>query len=765
MKIVVVESPAKAKTIEKYLGGNFRVVASMGHVRALPSKSGSVLPERGFEMHYELTKNASKAISQISKLASNAEEVFLATDPDREGEAIAWHVAEVLKDGLRTCKFSRAVFYELTKGAVLNAVASPRGIDMNLVRAQQSRQALDYLVGFTLSPLLWRKLPNCRSAGRVQSVALRMICEREGEILSFKSQEYWTVHLKLSRGEEFAAKLIKYEGSPLEKLTIGTEQKALEIKGQLEGKRFKVLKISRKLQKRNPPAPFNTSSLQQEASKRLGFSVKATMQVAQKLYEGVPVKGESMGLITYMRTDGVTVSEQALDEMRSAIASTLGADYLPEKPNKHKTKTKNAQEAHEAIRPTHFDLPPSSLEDYLQKDQLKLYELIWNRALGSQMKSAVFEAVAIDVASQDELSVARSTYSTLTSALCYLALYPERLPEGEDPVLDFKPPLQEGEPLDLVAIDTKQHFTEPPARFTEANLVKNLEEMGIGRPSTYASIISVLLDRQYVHMDKKCFVPNSTGVVLTSFLKSFFLDYFDYNFTANLEGELDSVAGGDKEWKEMLQGFWKDFYCQVNSVQGRQLNEIWQTISADLEGYVFPSGRSEVQKVCPKCLNNALNLRPGKFGLFLSCSGYPSCSFAQSIGPSQGALGVEELELGRDADGNLIYLCKSSYGPYLKLLDSDGQVVKKLTLPAKLSVCTLENALQIVKLPKAIGTYDGKKVELNVSRFGFYLKCGDLASSVGSKLDPFDLDQEAIIATLKKASSKKPKSRSRPAKK
>lgn len=764
MKLVVVESPAKAKTIERYLGGDFKVVASMGHVRALPSKPGSVVPEEDFAMHYELTEHALKAVRQISELAKEAKEIFLATDPDREGEAIAWHVAEILRAKsclTGNCKIHRATFYELTTNAVSRAIHAPRELDLDLVRAQQSRQALDYLVGFTLSPLLWRKLPNCKSAGRVQSVALRLICERENEVLSFKSQEYWSIELTLGQEEpkkEVSAKLIRWNGEELKKLSIKKQDEAFKIKATLEGVAFKVASITKKLQKRNPPAPFNTSSLQQEASKKLGFNVKKTMQLAQKLYEGVLIDGQNRGLITYMRTDGVSIADEALVQMREAIAKGLGREYVSEKPNQYKTKTKNAQEAHEAIRPTYFDLTPDKLANQLPKDQHELYTLIWQRSLSSQMKAAVVQLTSVDFVSGDDLSTARSNYSRLTSKVCYLALYPEKITEEEELQID----LSEGELLLAQRVEPKQHFTEPPARFTEAALVKKLEEMGIGRPSTYASIISVLLDRNYVHMEKKCFVPEVSGVVLTSFLKSFFGTYFDYGFTATLEDELDAIANGSMPWREMLSKFWSKFFCQIELIRQKQTEAISHPVLLELQNYLFPDGADDSKKTCPKCTNYPLNLRLGKFGPFLSCANYPACSFTRSV--TQKGESSEEGKICDDEAGNSIFLCKTAYGICLKL-ELNGKTLKKVNLPPKYSNVDSDLALKLIKLPKVLCTLQGQDMSLNVSKFGFYLKCGDKVCNVPDSIHPLSIDENAAVELMNSAKPRSFKANKRPGKK
>lgn len=777
MKLVIVESPAKAKTINKYLGNDFKVIASFGHIRDLPSKNGSVLPEKNFSMKYEISDKSTKYVNEILKSAKNADEVYLATDPDREGEAISWHVVEVLKNKkiiTEDSKFKRIAFNEITKKAVLDAVASPRSLDNNLVNAQQARRALDYLVGFTLSPILWRKLPGCKSAGRVQSVALRLICEREDEIERFKSQEYWDITLDVlnSKGDPFTAKLSHVDGKKLEKFSISDKSAATSLVNRLKESKLHIEAITKKQQKRNPAAPFITSSLQQEASRKLGFGAKKTMQIAQKLYEGVDINGETVGLITYMRTDGVTLSGEAINGIRSLIGQLYGNKYLPKSPRAYKSKSKNAQEAHEAIRPTDITLTPEKCAANLDKDQLKLYDLIWKRTMACQMESVVIDMVGADLLSEDKAFIARATGSTITFDGFY-KIYQEGRDDTEEEKNKILPPLHEGEKIATKKIKPEQHFTEPPPRFSEASLVKRLEELGIGRPSTYASIISVLQDRNYVRVEKKRFFPNDLGRLVTAFLVGFFERYVEYDFTADLEDELDKIAEGALEWKIMLSKFWTGFNQNVDIVSEQKIADVIDYVEKSLEFHLFGEEGSEEfkkNKKCPSCSNGSLSLKLGKYGAFLACSNYPDCTFKKQI--SKNESDTEEVsqpfvdntkQLGQNPEGEQVYLKKGPYGWYVQAGEAKSKKdkPKRSPVPAGINPETLELsvALKLLNLPLTIGKHPetNEEILMGIGKFGPYLKYQNKFTSIPKSIDPFtvQIDQAVEIIAAKKEKAKK----------
>ncbi len=777
MKLVIVESPAKAKTINKYLGNQYKVIASFGHIRDLPSKNGSVLPEDGFAMKYEISDKSSKYINEIIKLAKQADEVYLATDPDREGESISWHVAEVLREKKiikDDTKFKRIAFNEITKKAVLAAVANPRIIDIDLVNAQQARRALDYLVGFTLSPILWRKLPGCRSAGRVQSVALRIICEREDEIERFKTQEYWDIGLDMlnSKGDQFTAMLSAVDGKKLDKFSIENEESAGKIVNRLKGQDFKVSSIQKKQQKRNPSAPFITSSLQQEASRKLGFGAKKTMQIAQKLYEGIDIGGETVGLITYIRTDGVTLSSEAVDNIRSLIQDKYGSKYLPQLPRIYKSKSKNAQEAHEAIRPTDMLLIPESLSSELDKDQLRLYDLIWKRTMACQMESVLIDMVGADLVSDDNNFTARATGSTIAFDGFY-KIYQEGIDDGKDEENKMLPPLSEGESIDTKKIKPEQHFTEAPPRYSEASLVKRLEELGIGRPSTYASIISVLQDRKYVEIEKKRFHPTNLGRLVTVFLIGFFTKYVEYDFTADLETDLDEVAEGKKNWLSLLSDFWLGFNENVGKVSEHKIADVIDYVEKSLDFHLFGeqgTKKYEENKKCPSCSNGALSLKLGKYGAFLACSNYPDCTYKKTVskteeGGEEGSIAQVDntKELGLDPSGQMVYLKKGPYGWYVQL----GEVVSKKEKPKRSQLpdgvkpedLTLEVAVKLLNLPMLLGKHSesGEEIHMGIGKYGPYVKYMGKFTSIPKAIDPFSVslaEAEEIIASKGKGKGK-----------
>ncbi|MBM3617843.1 MAG: type I DNA topoisomerase, partial [Alphaproteobacteria bacterium] len=718
MNLVIVESPSKAKTINKYLGNDYIVLASFGHVRDLPAKDGSVRPDEDFAMTYEVDSDSQKHVAALAKAAKECDHIYLATDPDREGEAISWHVLEVLeakKAIKKNTKVARVVFHEVTKKAVTEAVANPRDIDMNLVNAQQARRALDYLVGFSLSPVLWRKLPGSKSAGRVQSVALRLICDRESEIEAFKSQEYWDISASLQAAGKPAikARLTHWQGKKLEKFDIVTADKAGSIEAELKSKTYAVSSIEPKQVKRNPYPPFTTSTLQQEASRKLGFGAKKTMQLAQKLYEGVTIEGETTGLITYMRTDSVHLSGEAIAGARRTIEKEFGKEYVPDSPRQYTSKAKNAQEAHEAIRPTDLGRLPKYVTKALDSDMLRLYELVWKRTMASQMASAILDQVAMDFASNDNKATLRATGSTIKFD-GFLALYNEgkddKAEEDEDEDSRILPALTVGTAVDAKEVQAAQHFTEPPPRFSEASLVKKLEELGIGRPSTYASILSVLQDRNYVVLDKKRFIPEARGRLVNAFLVSFFAKYVEPNFTANIEDQLDDVSAGSIDWKAVLREFWGSFHASIEESKQLRMTEVLEMLDSALEPFIFPASKEANGKdprACPVCGNGKLNLRLGKFGAYVSCSNYPDCTYTREVsgtstdGSNSDASGTElPKKLGLDPKTSAeIWLKKGPYGLYVQLEDG-SEKPKRASLTKDLSpdTITLEQAASLLSL-------------------------------------------------------------------
>ena len=752
MKTLIVESPAKAKTINKYLGTDFNVLASFGHVRDLPSRNGSVRPDEDFAIDYELAEDSRKHIIAIEKSLKNSDTLYLAPDPDREGEAIAWHVVEALlerKSLPKKIAVKRVTFTEITKKAVTEAVANPREIDMDLVNAQQARRALDYLVGFTLSPVLWRKLPGAKSAGRVQSVALRLICERDAEIEKFIAREYWDVSTILNHSKlgDVPARLTFWQGDKLEKFSITNEKQAGEIEKLLDGKNVTVAKVTPKQQKRNPYAPFTTSTLQMDASRKLGFGAKKTMMVAQKLYEGITLKGETTGLITYMRTDGVTVSNEAIADARDLITKDFGDSYLPKSPRMYKTKAKNAQEAHEAIRPTSLRRSPKDMKAFLDNDQFRLYELIYKRMLASQMESAVYDQVVVEFEQKDNNAKLRANGSVLKFD-GFLKLYREGKDDGDDTKDDndrLLPPLKEGDELDIKDIKPEQHFTEPPARYSEATLVKHLEELGIGRPSTYASIISVLQDRGYARIDKKRFHAEMRGRLVNAFLEKFFGKYVQYDFTAQLENFLDEISAGKIKWKKVLNDFWGDFAKIAEQAKELPMEDVINHLDKALESLIF--GKVEVtdeDRKCPTCDNGILGLKTGKFGAFLGCTNYPECKLTRQLSEAgDGASGGEDnaeypKELGKHPEtSEMIFLKKGPYGFYVQL--GEEKKPKRASLPKGQNPddMTLDKALGLLALPREVGVHPetGKMILANIGRFGPYVKHDGAFASIPAEDD------------------------------
>lgn len=725
MKLVVVESPAKAKTINKYLGKDYEVLASFGHIRDLPSKNGSVEPDNDFNMHYEVDSDSAKKFKPIVEAAKRCDELILATDPDREGEAISWHVLEVLlakKAIKKTTPVSRVVFNAITKNAVQQGIDNPRELDMALIDAQQARRALDYLVGFTLSPVLWRKLPGSRSAGRVQSVALRLICERESEIEQFVSQEYWDITAELAKG--ISARLTHVDGNKLAKFDIPNEKAAKDIEARLKGQKLTISKIDEKTAQRSPKPPFITSTLQQEASRKLGFGAKQTMMAAQKLYE--------QGLITYMRTDGVFVAPEAVESTRKLIAKDYGKEFVPEKAREYVTKAKNSQEAHEAIRPTDLFKTPTIAGKDLEPDLANLYGLVWKRMVASQMANAIFDQVAIDFETDDKFATLRATGSVVKFE-GFRKVYEESTDDDKEEAEKVLPQVKQGEVFDVKKLSPEQHNTEPPPRYSEASLVKRMEELGIGRPSTYASIISVLQDRDYVVIEKKRFIPESRGRIVTAFLSSFFEKYVEYDYTASLEDQLDEVSEGKKEWKQVLREFWTDFSGKTSEAMELKITDVLEKLNNDLEKYIFPDGRK-----CPSCDDGVLGLRLGKFGGFIGCANHPECKYTKPLSYSEEdgeGEAAEERVLGIHPDGKEIYVKKGPYGWYLQLgeeTEVEGAKGKmKKVKPKRFSInkdinpddVTMEQAISWLSLPREVGEHPetGKMIKAGVGRFGPYL--------------------------------------------
>jgi len=735
--IVVVESPAKAKTINKYLGKDFRVLASYGHVRDLPPKDGSVLPDKGFAMSWQLDERGRKRIGEIAQAVRGASRLYLATDPDREGEAISWHVREALQSrkALNGVEVGRVVFHEVTRNAVLEAVANPRSINQELVDAYLARRALDYLVGFTLSPVLWRKLPGARSAGRVQSVALRLVCEREAEIEAFRPREYWTVEADFdtAAGEGFRARLTHLDGKKLGAYAIPDEAMAMAVKARLEDAAYRVAAVEKKEARRNPAPPFTTSTLQQDASRRLGFGAARTMRVAQQLYEGVALDGETVGLISYMRTDSVALSNEALSGARRLIGRDFGAAYLPDKPRRYRSSARNAQEAHEAIRPTDMLRRPQDIRSRLDPDLFRLYELIWKRAVASQMTAAVFDRAAVDVAAEDGRAALRATGSVLRFD-GFLKLYREGRDEpadgapGDDEEGRILPPVAVGEAVRRKTVKAAQHFTQPPPRFTEASLVKRLEELGIGRPSTYAAIVQVLQDRDYVRLEKRRFLPEDRGRIVTVFLQNFFERYVEYEFTADLEEKLDAVSNGRIDWRALLQEFWDGFAAKVEETQELRISHVIDALDRELDAHFFPeTADGGDPRACPVCGTGRLGLRLGRHGAFFGCSRYPECRHVRPLTAPEGEAASGPRVLGEQPGTGLeVSVRKGPYGFYVQLAGAGEAKPKRVSIPrgADPDALGLDRALALLALPREVGLHpeSGKPISAGLGRFGPYLR-------------------------------------------
>ena len=778
MNLVIVESPAKAKTINKYLGKDYLVLASYGHIRDLPSKNGSVDPEKNFEMQWEIDSFSKKYLKEITDAVDVSDKIILATDPDREGEAIAWHVKEYLssKKKLKDKILERVVFNEITKNAILKAIENPRQIEIPLVEAYLARRALDYLVGFNISPILWTKLPGSKSAGRVQSVALKLITEREHEIELFKPEEYWTLSSEFTNldNKNILSKLSLFEGEKIERFTFKNKaeiNKAIEI---INKSKFTVKDINSKVHKRNPLAPFTTSTLQQTASGKFGFGASRTMQIAQRLYQGVDIEGETTGLITYMRTDGTQISQEAISEFRELIKGEYGKEYLPETINTYEgKKAKNAQEAHEAIRPTNINRKPNDIKKYVNADQFKLYELIWSRALSSQMNPAEFYRNSIIISSSDGKINFRANGS-IVKFDGFLKVY--EVPDTDDDIKNILPECKVGENVNILKLNDEQHFTDPPPRYSEASLVKKMEELGIGRPSTYASIISVLSTRNYVEQINKRFHPTDRGKLISAFLEKLFTKYVDYNFTADLENQLDDITSGNVKWDKVLENFWKDFYANVTSVKEKRTREVLDLLNESLGELIFDIDKdNHIDRKCKICSDGILSLKNSfRGGAFIGCSNYPECKFTRPLSKSKAAAQSNLAEpklIGQNQFGKDIFLKNGRFGPYLqyekeieanteikkkkgrkKILDNN---VKNVSIPKGLNIddVNLDKANFLCALPRTLGQNPetGKDIILNVGRFGPYLKSENKSARIENVDEIFSIGLNRAITLIAEA--------------
>jgi DNA topoisomerase-1 len=786
--VVVVESPAKAKTINKYLGRDFTVLASFGHVRDLPPKDGSVRPEEDFAMDWEADERGERQVGAIAKALKGARRLFLATDPDREGEAISWHVKDMLarRGALKGVEVNRITFNEITKRAIQTAIKAPRDLDTPLIEAYLARRALDYLVGFNLSPVLWRKLPGSKSAGRVQSVALRLICEREAEIEAFRAREYWTVEARFQTpaGAPFTARLTHHEGKKLEQFDLPNEAAALVAKRAVEAGRFSVASVEKRRTRRNPPPPFTTSTLQMEASRKLGMGAQAAMRTAQQLYEGVDIGGETVGLITYMRTDGVQMAREAIFAIRDHVKESFGADYVPGAPREYSSKAKNAQEAHEAIRPTDVTRTPDQVARFLDDRQRKLYELVWKRAVASQMQSAELDQTTVDIVDESGRTRLRATGSVIAFD-GFLRLYREdeddraadaragiATPAAEDEDERTLPPMRDKDPLKTGAVAANQHFTQPPPRYSEATLVKRLEELGIGRPSTYASILQVLQDREYVRLDKRRFIPEDRGRLVTAFLVAFFEKYVDTGFTAGLEEKLDDISGGRADWRAVMRAFWEDFSRALGATSDLKISDVIDALDEELGSHFFPAREDGTDpRACPACSGGRLGLRLGRTGAFIGCSNYPECRYTRPLAvpgaEAQGAAGLAEgqRDLGvDDATGQRVTLRRGPYGLYVQLgeesEDEKGKKVKprraSLTRDMNPDTLDLQAALALLSLPRVVGRdpETGEEITAGIGRFGPYVRLGSVYQSLEAGDDVLALGMNRAMELLAKARAK-----------
>ena len=778
MNLVIVESPAKAKTINKYLGDNYTVLASYGHIRDLPSKNGSVDPDQNFKMEWEVDNFSKKYLKDITDAAKESSKIILATDPDREGEAIAWHVKEYLNEKklLKDKEVERVVFNEITKKAVTFGIENPRQIEPLLVDAYMARRALDYLVGFNISPILWTKLPGSKSAGRVQSVALKLITEREHEIELFNPEEFWTLSLKFQdeKKNSITASIYQLDGEKIEKFTFRKKEDIEKAISGLKNKKFNISDISSKIVNRNPSGPFTTSTLQQVASSRLGFGASRTMQIAQKLYQGIEIEGDTVGLITYMRTDGTNLSADAISDFRNFIKKSYGNEYIPEKANNYSgKKAKNAQEAHEAIRPTDINRSPEAVKKYLSTDQNKLYNLIWSRALSSQMVSAKFDRNTITIETEDKNTVCKTSGSVLKFD-GFLKVYKNPNSEDDDEIL---PEVKKG-PINIESFLDEQHFTQPPPRYSEASLVKKLEELGIGRPSTYASIISTISNRGYAEITNKRFFPTDRGKLISAFLEKLFSKYVDYNFTAGLEDQLDEITTGKESWINVLELFWKDFNNNVSEVKEKRTREVLDLLNESLGALIFDKDDSgNVVRKCQLCDTGSLSLKNSfRGGAFIGCSNYPECKFTRPLSKAKAAAQAQLAEpkfLGKHDNGNDIFLKNGRFGPYLqyeKLLESiekENKKKKKKTKKAKkdlnellknvsipkgieLDSIDIDKARFLCSLPKSLGINpdNQKEIFLNTGRFGPYLKCENKSARLENVEEIFSIGLNRAITLI-----------------
>ena len=780
MNLVIVESPAKAKTINKYLGKDYLVLASYGHIRDLPSKNGSVDPENKFEMLWEIDSFSKKYLKEITNAAEDSKKIILATDPDREGEAIAWHVKEVLesKKLLKGKNLERVVFNEITKTSILDAIKNPRDIELPLVKAYLARRALDYLVGFNISPILWTKLPGSKSAGRVQSVALKLITEREKEIELFNPEEYWTLSSEFinTDNKKFISKLSLFEEKKVERFSFRNKKEIDKAISIINKSKFLIKDVTSKVFRRNPLAPFTTSTLQQTASGRFGFGASRTMQIAQRLYQGIDIEGETTGLITYMRTDGTNISKEAIVDFREFIKNNFGNEFLPDQANSFSgKKAKNAQEAHEAVRPTNITRKPSDIKKYVNADQYKLYDLIWSRALSSQMKPAEFDRNTILIASKENKINFRTTGSVIKFE-GFLKVYDVQ--EADEDAKNILPVVKVGDEINILKINDEQHFTDPPPRYSEASLVKKMEELGIGRPSTYASIISVLSTRNYVEQVNKRFHPTDRGKLISAFLEKLFSKYVDYNFTAELENQLDEITSGKVEWIEVLNNFWKDFYKNIGEVKEIRTREVLDLLNESLGALIFERDANDsVDRKCKLCSNGELSLKNSfRGGAFIGCSNYPDCKFTRPLSKTKAAAQYNLAEpklLGQNDFGKDIYLKNGRFGPYLqfeKEIDKNEENIKKrkkrkkkkendhlknVSIPKGIIVDSvdLKQAKFLCSLPKVLGQHPdtGKDIVLNSGRFGPYLKCENKSARLENVDELFTIGINRAVTMIAEA--------------
>ncbi len=782
MNLVIVESPAKAKTINKYLGDNYTVLASYGHIRDLPSKNGSVDPDQNFKMEWEVDSFSKKYLKEITDAAKDSSKIILATDPDREGEAIAWHVKEYLdeKKLLKDKEIERVVFNEITKKAVTHGIENPRQIEPLLVDAYMARRALDYLVGFNISPILWTKLPGSKSAGRVQSVALKLITEREHEIELFKPEEFWTLSINFQdkNRSKITASISQLDGEKIEKFSFKNKEEIEHAISNIKTKKFNITDISSKVISRNPSGPFTTSTLQQVASSRLSFGASRTMQIAQKLYQGIEIEGDTVGLITYMRTDGTNLSADAISDFRNFIKKEYGNEYLPQNPNNYSgKKAKNAQEAHEAIRPTDINRNPDSVKKYLSSDQQKLYSLIWSRALSSQMETAKFDRNTITIESEDSKTICKSSGSVLKFD-GFLKVYSNQSKDDDEQIL---PEMSKG-PINVEALVDEQHFTQPPPRFSEASLVKKLEELGIGRPSTYASIISTIANRGYAEIVNKRFFPTDRGKLISAFLEKLFSKYVDYNFTAGLEDQLDDITSGKESWLKVLELFWKDFNSNVSEVKEKRTREVLDLLNESLGALIFDTDEEgNIVRKCHLCNTGSLSLKNSfRGGAFIGCSNYPECKFTRPLSKAKAAAQSQLAEpkfLGKHENGNDIFLKNGRFGPYLqyeKVIDESikeespkkrkktkknkpdvNELLKNISIPKgiELESVNIDKAKFLCSLPKSLGVNpeNQKEIILNTGRFGPYLKCENKSARIENVEEIFSLGLNRAITLIAEA--------------